>query len=129
MRADLALLLCLPATILAVEIVLFLKFRQVLGAWMGVMNASTTLFADKSLSDDEKQERMAKAAGQTLIGTFKIFAIIVVALAGFVAIYGAGISVFWIDTSLPETLMRLEVQLGSLVVAIVWIWVRGRVFG
>lgn len=129
MRADLALFLALPSTIAAVEVVLGLKFRTVLMRWLGVMRTSTALMADKTLSDDEKQQRMAKAAPATLGGTLKMFAIIVLALAAFVLVYGAGISLLALDTSTPETLARLDVELTSVVVALVYLWVRGRVFG
>lgn len=128
MRADLALFLCVPATIIAVEIVLFLRFRAVLASWTGVMQSSTKLLGDKNLSDDEKQERMAKAAGQTLIGTFKIFGIVLAALVGFIAFYSLAISLTRVDTSTLETLVRLDVQVGSILSAFVWLWVRARVF-
>ena len=129
MKADLALFLAFPATILAVEVVLRLRFREILGAWLAGMQSASKLFADKSLSDDEKQEQMASAAAKTLIGTFKIFAIIVLALAMFIGAYGAGISLTRLDTSLPETLTRVDVQLASVVFALIWLWVRSRVFG
>lgn len=128
MRAELAFYLAIPATIVAVELVFRLRFREVLSRWMAVMQQSTTLMRDKTLSDDEKQEKMAKASAATLGGTLKLFAIIAAALIGFVAVIGLGITVFRFDTSLPETLMRSDLQIASLVIALIWLWVRRFVF-
>ncbi len=129
MRADAALLLALPATLIAVELVFRLRFRQVLGTWLGVMRTSASLMGDKSLSDDEKQARMAKASVATLGGSLKLFAIIVLALAGFVLTISAGVALFRLDTSLPETIIRSDLHIASVITAILYIWIRRRVFG
>lgn len=129
MMADLALWLAIPATLLAVELVLRLRFRTVLADWTAVMQQSTALMRDKTLDDDEKQERMAKASAATLGGTLKLFAIIAIALAGFVAVIALGLLVLGLDASLSETLVRLDLQGFSVVVAVIWLWARRFVFG
>ncbi len=120
--------LAIPATLIAVELVFRLRFRQVLGAWTAVMQQSTALMRDKTLPDDEKQEKMAKASAATLLGTLKLFAIIVIALIGFVASLAIGIAVLRLDTSLPQTVLRGDLQIASVVFALIWVWARRFVF-
>ena len=129
MRVDVPLLLGLPATIVAVELVLVLRFRPVLSRWSRVMAQSAALMRDRSLSDGEKQVRMAKASGATLLGSLKLLAIILVALFGYAMVIGAGVDLFRLDTSMPQVLTRIDLQLLSLVVAFAWLWIRRRVFG
>jgi hypothetical protein len=129
MRAELAFYLVIPATLIAVELVFRLRFREVLSRWTGVMRQSTSLMRDKSLTDDEKQEKMAKASAATLGGTLKLFGIIVIALFGFVATIGLGITLFRFDTSLLETLVQSDLQVTSVVIAVLWLWGRRFVFG
>lgn len=128
MRAELAFYLVVPATLIAVELVFRLRFREVLSGWTAVMRHSTSLMRDKTLSDDEKQARMAKASAATLGGTLKLFAIILVALFGFAGTIWLGITIFRFDTSLPETLMRSDLQIASVAIALIWLWVRRFVF-
>ncbi|MFT4717383.1 MAG: hypothetical protein ACI861_002392 [Paracoccaceae bacterium] len=128
MRAELAFYLVVPATVIAVELVFRLRFREVLAGWMGVMKQSTALMRDKTLGDDEKQEKMAKASAATLGGSLKLFGIIALAVAGFAATIGIGIVIFAFDTSLPETLLRSDLQIASLVIAVLWVWGRRFVF-
>ncbi|MCA8868380.1 MAG: hypothetical protein KDA67_07000 [Rhodobacteraceae bacterium] len=129
MRVDTSLLLGLPATIVAVELVLVLRFRSVLSRWGRVMAQSTALMQDKNLSDSDKQSRLAKASGATLSESLKLLAIILVALFGYAMVIGAGVELFRLDTSMPQVLTRVDLQILSVIVAIVWIWIRTRVFG
>ena len=128
MRAELAFYLVIPATLIAVELVLRLKFREVLSQWMSIMRQSSTLMRDKTLNDDDKQQKLAKASAATLFGSLKLFAIILIGLVGFAATIGIGISVFRFDTSLPETLIRSDLQIASVVIALLWLWGRRFVF-
>ena len=75
------------------------------------------------------QEKMAKASAATLGGTLKLFGIIVIALFGFVATIGLGITLFRFDTSLLETLVQSDLQVTSVVIAVLWLWGRRFVFG
>jgi len=129
MTPDATLLLTLPATILAVELVLRLNFRAVLAKWTSVMSQSTALMRDKSLSDDDKQQKMAQASAATLGGTAKLFAIIVIALAGFVGVIWVGSMILVPDSLLSETLMRIDLQITSLAIALLYLWIRARVLG
>lgn len=129
MRVDTSLLLGLPATIVAVELVLVLRFRSVLSRWGNVMAQSTALMQDKNLSDSDKQSRLARASGATLSESLKLLAIILVALFGYAMVIGAGVELFRLDTSMPQVLTRVDLQILSVIVAIVWIWIRTRVFG
>jgi len=129
MTPDSVPFLALPATVVAVELMLRLKFREVLTRWAGVMRSSTALMRDTEMDDDEKQKRMAKASLVTLTGTLKLAAIIILALVAFVVTVSLGIDVLRIDTSALDALMRVDLELASLVIAIIYVWVRGRVFG
>ena len=129
MRADAAFWLALPATIIAIEIVLRLKFATVLRDWGNVMKQSTALMRDKAMSDDEKQAQMARASARTLGGTMKLALIILAAVLGYLMAVAGGITVLHADTTTGETILRGDFQIASLVTAIVYFWGRGRVFG
>ncbi len=129
MTADAALWLALPATIIAVELVLRLKFANVLRAWGGVMKQSTDLMRDKTMKDDEKQAKMARASALTLGGTAKLALIILVAILGYLAVITGGITLFHADTTTIDTVFRIDFQVASVLTAIIYVWGRGRVIG
>jgi len=129
MTADAALWLALPATIIAVELVLRLKFANVLRAWGGVMKQSTDLMRDKTMKDDEKQAKMARASALTLGGTAKLALIILVAILGYLAVITGGITLLHADTTTIDTVFRIDFQVASVLTAIIYVWGRGRVIG
>ncbi|GEM_PF-2534968 len=127
MTVDAALLLCLPATLLAVEIVFAMRFRAVAGEWISVMQSSTALMRDRSLDDDEKQARMAKASLNTMVGSVKLLLIIVAALAGFALVFVLGLRLFDPQNSVTTAVARFDVQIASVLVALVYLWLRANV--
>lgn len=126
MVIDVGLLLAIPATIALVEVVLALQFKTTLAIWIGQANASTALFRDKTLSDDEKQEKMAKASGVMFVGSMKLFGIITLALLAYLGVVWLGLLAVS-GVGLAETVLRLEFQIVTLVAAILYLWVKRRV--
>ncbi len=127
MIPDTALVLAVPATLLAVELVMRLRFRESLAHWSATMRQSASLMADKAMDDDEKQEKMARAAAATLGDTLKLFAIIAMALGGFVLTIAAGIGVLKTGATLAATILRPDLQVVSVLVAIGYVLARRRV--
>ncbi|MBZ0129353.1 MAG: hypothetical protein K8F59_09575 [Rhodobacteraceae bacterium] len=125
--SDLAALLALPASAVAVETLLRLNFRDVLGGFLGTMRAATALMRDATLDDDARQAGMAEDAGRMLAATLKLFAIIAAVLAGFAAVVWAGA----IATGLApaDTLVRADLQVMAIAAAILWLKARAHVFG
>ncbi|MFQ5437394.1 MAG: hypothetical protein ACE5DK_01030 [Paracoccaceae bacterium] len=129
MRPDWAPLLAFPASLIAVELMFLLRFQAVLARWLDVMRRSASLMADRTLGDDEKQARMAKASFSTLAGTLGLGIILIASLGGFVVALGAGLALSRMDISLPDVVMRRDFEIASVLIAIGYYWVRRRVLG
>lgn len=117
---DFALLAAAPATVLAVEIAIRLRFASALSTFFLALSDSRALMRDTTLDDELKQVRMAAGSVRMLKATLLLGLIISLALAA----YGLVLTAARPAGGLEAALLRIDLQTLSLTVAIAWTRVR-----
>jgi hypothetical protein len=125
--ADYIPALAFPATILAVEVLLRLDLGSTLARYRATVRQSTALMRDATLGDDDKQARMARASGEMLTTSLRLFAIILLALGAYVGAIWSGGTALGADGGGWGAVMRVDLQIVSILLALAWLRVRTRV--
>ena len=127
MTPDFVPALAVPAAVLAVETAMRLDFRGALAGYMTAMRNSTEVIRSTTLSDAEKQTRMAQGSAAMLRGTGLLFLIVAATLGLFILVIWGGAVLLGTPGGGLAALLRIDVQIVALLCAIAWLRMRPRV--